>query len=81
MDIAHYIRLVLSLSFLFGILYVVLKLSQNWRTKRYTGDIVVKDRLNVDSGVALLLVEVRGKEYLMSLGAKQVELLTEVASQ
>ena len=78
MDVAQYLRLFLSLSFLFGILYIGLKLSSKWQRKRYSGDITIVDRLGVDSGVSVLLIKVKDKEYLIGVGGKELHLITEI---
>lgn len=75
MPIEYYIKLVLTLTVLFVILVVVLKFTKTMHRKRYSGDIKIMDRMPIETNVSLLIVQIRGTEYLIGVGAKEVKLL------
>lgn len=76
MTLNYYLQLVGWLALLIVILYVVIYLGRTYRIRHYHGNIKIIDRLPVDTQVSLLVVEVRQKSYLMSLGGKDLKLLS-----
>ena len=76
MTLEYYLQLEGWLALLFAILYAVLYLSKSYRIRHYHGNIKVVDRLPIDTQVSILVVEVRDKSYLMSLGGKELKLLS-----
>jgi hypothetical protein len=77
---SYLVQLFFSILIMMTLLWGVLTVTKKVQRKRYTGDMNVKDRLAVDNGVALVIVDIRGKEYLMSTGSKGVTLLKELDS-
>ena len=75
MSISYYIQIIVSCVILSAILYGVLKLSKSLQQKRYAGEIKVIDRLSVDTGVTLVLVNVRDKTLLLGTGNRDVKIL------
>lgn len=75
MTLDYYLQLMGWLALLIGILFAVLYLSRTYRIRHYHGNIKIVDRLPIDTQVSLLVVEVRQKTYLMSLGGKDLKLL------
>ena len=78
MSFSYTLQLSLSILILGGILYGLLFLSKSLQRKRFSKEIKVKDRCPVDNGVSLLVVEVRGHEYLMTVSPKHAELLKDL---
>jgi flagellar biogenesis protein FliO len=78
MSFSYTLQLSLSILIMGGVLYGLLYLSKAMRRKRFSSEIKIKDRCPVDNGVAVLVVEVRGKDYLMSVSTKQATLLKEL---
>ncbi|MFT5171375.1 MAG: flagellar biogenesis protein FliO [Candidatus Marinamargulisbacteria bacterium] len=79
MSASYYIQLILSLLALGAFLFGVLKMTTTFKNKKYSGDMKVVDRLPVDNGVALLIVKIRDKDYLMSVGGKEAKLIEKLS--
>lgn len=78
MPLAYYIKLLGSLVVVIAILAVVQRVSKFVFQRRYSGSMSVVDRLGLDVGVSLLIVQVENKKYLMSLGGKDLRVLKEL---
>lgn len=79
MSLVDYVKLVLALAFLFGILYGFLRLSRYAQSRKFSGDMEIVDRLGLDTGLGLYIVRIREKDYLISIGNKQITLLKELS--
>lgn len=75
MPISYYIQVILALSVLAGILYLVLNFSKKLHGVRYTGEIEVLDRRAIDNGVALVLIKLRGNDFLLSVSNQRVDVI------
>ena len=74
-SVSYYLQALFALIILFFLLFFVLKFSKTLQKRKYSGDIKVLDRLPVDNGVTLLLVELKGQEYFLSVGGKDVRVI------
>ncbi len=72
---SHYLQVVFALLIMTGILWGVLKMSKVAVSKKFSREIKVIDRLAVETNTSLLIVQVRKKEYLMSVSNKNIEIL------
>ena len=52
-----------------------LKIVTLLKNKKYVQEIKVTDRVALENGVALVIVNVRGQDYLMSVGGKEVNVV------
>lgn len=77
-SVTYYAQVIIALLIFVGILTLVIRFSQSIQRKKFTGEIKVLDRSTVDNGVTLLIVNVREKDYLLSIGGKEVKLLQEL---
>ncbi|RAP38742.1 hypothetical protein DID80_02500 [Candidatus Marinamargulisbacteria bacterium SCGC AAA071-K20] len=75
MPVSYYIQVILSLCILGAILYGVLKFSKKIQKVKYTGEIEIIDRRVIDNGVALVMVEVREKNFLISVAGQTIQVL------
>ncbi len=75
MSLGYYIQALLSLAAVMGILYAFLKLTKSYHAKQYRGEMKIIDRITLDQGVSLMIVEVRNRHLLMSVAGKQLNLL------
>ncbi len=75
---SYLVQLFLSILIMMGLLLAILAITKKVQRKRYSGTMAIKDRLSVDNGIALLIVDIRGKEYLMSVGGREAHLLKEL---
>ena len=78
MDLSYYIQVILSLSVVLLFLYGVLRFSKMWNQKKYTGDILIKDRIALNTNTVLLIVSIRGNDYLLGVGGKEISIIKEL---
>lgn len=78
MSLSYTLQLSFSILIMGGILYGLLYVSKAMQKKRFSSEIRIKDRCPVDNGVALLVVDIRGKDYLISVSNRQAALLKEL---
>jgi len=78
MPLAYYVKLLGSLAVVIAMLAVVQRVSKFVFQRKYSGSMSVIDRLGIDVGVALMIVQVENKKYLMSLGGKDLRVLKEL---
>ncbi len=70
-----YLQGIVALSVLLGTAYGVQYLAKIYQKNRYSTELQIVDRLGIEAGVTLLIVAVRGSEFLVSVGGKNVQLL------
>ena len=75
MPVSYYLQVILSLCVLFGVLFAILKFSKRIQKVKYTGEIEIIDRRVIDNGVALLMICVRGKNFLLSVSGQIVQVI------
>ena len=75
MTIGYYCQVIISLLILAAIMWGVLKATRKIQKQTFSGDIKVIDRKPLGNTVALAIVEIRQKQYLVSVGANNVQLL------
>ena len=78
MDFTYYLQVILSLSVVLLFLFGVLRFSKIWNQKKYSGDIVIKDRVPLNTNSILVIVSVRGKDLLIGIGGKDISILKEL---
>ena len=78
MSFSYYARLMFTLVVFLGGMILVLRYARQFQQKRYSGDIKIIDRVVIDSGAVLLIVEVKEERYLMSAGGKAVNILQKI---
>ena len=79
MDVWNYLQAVGSLLGILCVMFVIMKLTQVTQGKRFSGDIKVIDRRGLDSGVTLMMVQVKEDRFLMSVANKSVQVLKHYA--
>ena len=70
-----YLKTILALGAILAVLYTVLQVSKRYHHQHYRGEMKVVDRLTVDQHSTLLIVDIRGKELLLSSSGKEITLL------
>ena len=78
MTVSYYLQVLFYLAVLAGFLYLVLYLTRVTKQKRFSGEVKLKDRTPLSNTVSIAIVEVRGTDYLMSIGSSEVTLLKEL---
>jgi len=74
-DFSYFVQVAISLGILTAFLYGFYRISKTVQKHTFSGDIKIVDRKPIDSNATLLIVEVKNKEYLLSVGTKEVTLL------
>ncbi len=75
MSIGYYIQVIVTLALLSAVLYGVIRGAKYIQKRTYAGEMKIVDRLGIDANVALLIVEVRAQQYLISIGGKDIKIL------
>jgi hypothetical protein len=78
MTLSYYFNVLLTVFLVTALVWTSLKLTKTYRNKRFTGEVKLIDRIGLDAGVSLLILDVRGQQYLVSIGGKDVKLLKEL---
>lgn len=73
--ITYYVQVILTLGALLGILAITMRLTKFYKTKKYTSEIKLVDRLPIDNNVFLLIVEANDSRYFLSLANKVITVL------
>ena len=71
----QYFQMIIALIVITVILWGVLRLSKLAVEKKYSGEIKIKDHIPVETNTAIAILEVRKKEYLVSISDKTTTIL------
>ncbi len=71
----YYLKTLVSLGAILSVLYIILKVSKSYFKHQYTGEMKILDRLQIDQQAAILIIQVRNENYLISLANKQVQVI------
>lgn len=74
----YYIQVLVSLLIVAGIMIAVVRLSKSVAKRRYKGNLIVEDRLQLNSNVALVVVKAEGKRYMLSVGNNDMNVIKEL---
>lgn len=77
MSLAYYIQASLTLIIFIAILYGALRIAKQFQQKKFSCEMKIIDRLILDSGIILYIVDVRGKQMLFSVSGKEMRLIKE----
>ncbi len=75
MTIGYSLQVLASLGLLAGALFLFSKMAKRVQRHQFTGDIQVLDRKGLDQGISLVLVAVKGQEFLLGISGKDVKVL------
>ena len=75
MGLHSYLQIIFSLVVFLGVAYGAQRLAKTYQKKRFTTEMKIIDRIGIEAGVTLSIVSVRGQDYLLSVGGKDVKLL------
>ena len=78
MSLDYYFQVLVSLFFIGSLLYVVYKISLNYKQKIFSGDLVLKDRLAIDKNASIVVINYKSKNYLLSITEKSVNIIDEM---
>ena len=68
MDSGYYIQVLISFTVLGALLFGLYKMLQFYKTKTFSGDIKIKDRVSLDSVSSVCVVEYKDSEFLILNG-------------
>jgi len=74
----YYVRALLSTAFIVAILYTFYVLTQKYQRKSNQGNLKVTDRLWLQKGVGVLVVQHCKSKFLIGVSEKQLSLLKEL---
>ncbi|NBV42189.1 flagellar biosynthetic protein FliO [bacterium] len=73
--VGYQLSVFFTLAGICGILYVALRFTKNMRFKRFSGEMKIIDRLPVDAGASLVIVELKDSRLLLGISTKEIRLL------
>ena len=77
MSFDYYIQVFFALIILSGVLFFCYKFAIGYRKKIFLGDLKLKDRLFLDKGVSVVIVDYKDNQYMMSVSDKNISLIKE----
>ena len=77
MTLDYYLQVLASLVFIAALLFVVYKFSLSYKKKIFSGELKIRDRIYLEKGVSVSIVEYKDTRYLLSVSEKNIELLKE----
>jgi flagellar biogenesis protein FliO len=78
MSLDYYFQVLVSLFFIGSILFVVYKISLNYKQKIFSGDLILKDRLAIDKNSSVVVINYKDKNYLLSVSEKEIGVIDEL---
>jgi hypothetical protein len=80
MTLGYYIKALLSSAIIVGILYAIyLKLNTQIKKKNNKGNLHITDRLWIQKGQGIIVVEYRNSDYLLSVTEHSISLIKELS--
>ena len=80
MSIVYYIKAILSLLFILGVLYAVLWWVKKFQKIKYASEMKIIDKLALSPGVSLMVVQIKGDSYVAGVSGKELSLLRKIQS-
>mgnify|MGYP001168213923 CR=1 FL=1 len=77
MTFDYYFKVLVSLLLIAAVLYVFYLLSQKYRQTLFTGDLKISDRISVDKGVNVVVLEYQGSRYLLGVSDKTFTIINQ----
>ena len=74
----YYIQVSIALAVVLGMLWLFQRVGRSIYEKKYAGEIVIADRTVVDANVAFVILNIRGKEYLVGTGNREIQVFEEL---
>jgi flagellar biogenesis protein FliO len=78
MTSGYYLQLIITLLIFLGVLLIATQTLKRYKGRRFSEEMKIIDRLPIDAQASLVIVDVRGKTLLMSVGTKHVQLVKEL---
>ena len=78
MSASYYLQVIVTLGLFLGFLFLAIYFTRRFQAKNFSQDIKILDRRAIDAGASLLIVEVKKKKYLLSVGSKNTQLIREL---
>jgi flagellar biogenesis protein FliO len=73
--VGYQLSVILTLGGLCAVLYLFLRYSKSLQKRRFSGEMQIIDRLAIDAGATLVIVDVKGEQMLLSVSGKETRLL------
>ena len=80
MTLQYYLQVAVSVGVLIGILIITTKFSKNIQKKKYSCEMVIKDRLTLANQSTLFIIKIRDKEFLLSATSRDIQVLADLTS-
>tara|TARA_B100000427_G_C15404277_1_gene549081 strand:- start:19 stop:270 length:252 start_codon:yes stop_codon:yes gene_type:complete len=77
MSFDYYFKVLIALVIIGGLLYVLYRLSQEYRQKIFQGELKILDRVSIDKGVNVVVVEYQDQRYLLGVSDKSFTVINQ----
>tara|TARA_Y100000589_G_C27092771_1_gene604640 strand:+ start:998 stop:1249 length:252 start_codon:yes stop_codon:yes gene_type:complete len=77
MSFDYYFKVLIALIIIGGLLYVLYRLSQEYRQKIFQGELKILDRVSIDKGVNVVVVEYQDQGYLLGVSDKSFTVINQ----
>jgi len=77
MSFDYYFKVLIALVIIGGILYALYRLSQEYRQKIFQGELKILDRVSVDKGVNVVVVDYQNQRYLLGVSDKSFTVINQ----
>ncbi|MBH38153.1 hypothetical protein CL658_03880 [bacterium] len=77
MTFDYYFQVLVALVVIAGVLYVFYSLSQKYHQKLFKGDLKISDRVSVDKGVSVVVLEYQDSRYLLGVSDKSFTIINQ----
>ena len=79
MSLGDYFQVLISLGIVAVFLYLFYRFMLSYKHKIYSGDLKVIDRLSLDSGVSVIVLNYKEKQLLLGVSQKDIKILTDLS--
>lgn len=78
MTFQYYVQVAISVGILIAILIATTRLSKNIQKKKYSCEMVIKDRLALANQSTLYIIQIRDKEFLISCTNRDIQVMADL---
>ena len=78
MSLDYYFQVLVALFFIASILFVIYRISLNYKKKIFSGDLILKDRLPVDKNSSIVVLHYLEKTYILSVCEKSINVIDQM---
>ena len=78
MSVNYYLQVLLSLGIIGVLLYGFYRMMAVYKQRLYAGDLKIVDRVTIDSGVSVVILDYKGHQLLLGVSQKDIKIVKEL---